>query len=280
MCFGTRGIDPPSNDPARAGTAKQYFINSSSTSLRMSLPRRLNLSAIWPDGTGFGGLLYPLSCLALGVVLGGGVGAVLAPQLLHAEDAGIYDFIRMNAAQQARRAPRPAFQPRLSLPQLSFRRPRGRANVMQARLPPEWHVHVGRHVAKAMSSVAPDSGTCSGCGKARYSSPLEAILNDKTLRAGDTVMMTMGAVVFRGSKRLPYTAADFMDFRQSTLLTKKERRQIDDALGLTRSVDALRVFGSKVRTSQAFPDPARPQAMRAFFPISQPAAQTVTQAVR
>ncbi|MFI4995078.1 MAG: hypothetical protein ACHQAQ_04760 [Hyphomicrobiales bacterium] len=281
MSFGNRGIDPPSNDPARAGTSKQYFINSSSTSLRMSLPGGLKLSAIWPDGTALGGLLYPLSCLALGVVLGGGVGAVLAPQLLHAEDAGIYDFIRMNAAQQARRAPRPAFQPRFSLPQLSFRHPRGRANVMQARLPPEWRAHAERRPgARAIASREPDSGICSGCSKARYSSPLEAILNDKTLRAGDTVMMTMGAVVFRGAKRLPYTAADFMDFRQSTLLTKKERRQIDDALGLTRSVDALRVFGSKVRTSQAFPDPTRPQAMRAFFPISQPAAQPVTQAVR
>ena len=266
MCFGKRGVVPSSNEPASRSSLTQNFAKTSSASQRISLLLKPKLSAIWPDGTGFGGFLYPLSCLALGVILGGGVGATLAPQLLHAEDsAGVYDFIRMNAEQQARRQ-RPAMLPRLRLPQLSSRR----ANVMHARLPPERreprHVATGRPASTA--EPARDA--------ARFSSPLEAILHDITLRAGDTVMMRMGAVVFHGAKHPPYTAADFTDFRQSTLLTKNERRQIDDALGLTRSADAWRVFAGKVRASQASVGLAKAQGMRTFFPVT----PTVTQAVR
>src|SRR6516164_5958779 len=49
-------------------------------------------------------LLYPLTCLAAGLFLGGAVGAAIAPQLLHAEDAGVYEVIRQSAAMQAARA--------------------------------------------------------------------------------------------------------------------------------------------------------------------------------
>ena len=263
MCFGKRGVVPSSNEPVSHSSLKQYFIKASSISSRISLLLKPRLSAMWPVGTGSGGFLYPLSCLALGVILGGGVGATLAPQLLHAEDsAGVYDFIRMNAAQQARRQ-RPAVLPQLRLPQLSL----GRRSVMHARLPPERREP--RHVATVKPVSTAEPATCAACDAARFGSPLEAILHDITLRAGDTVMMRMGAVVFHGAKRLPYTAADFTDFRQSSLLTKKERRQIDDALGLTRSADAWRVFEGKVRASQASLGLAKAQGMRTFFPVTQ-----------
>jgi hypothetical protein len=83
------------------------------------------------------------------------------------------------------------------------------------------------------------------------------------------VMMSMGAVVFRGGDRLPYSAADFADFRESRLLTKKERQQIDADLGLTMRAEAMRNFGGKVAAAPAAPTLAKTAGMRAFFPVTQ-----------
>jgi hypothetical protein len=104
---------------------------------------------------------------------------------------------------------------------------------------------------------------------ARFGSPLEAILNDKTLRAGDTVMMSTGAVVFRGGDHLPYTAADFADFRESRLITKKERQLIDADLGLTMRAVAMRNFDGKAADAPPAPAMAKAAGMRTFFPVTQ-----------
>jgi hypothetical protein len=271
MSFGKRGIIPSANISTLRSRSKQQFIQTSSTELKSNAGFGLKLSTLWPKGERLSGIVYPLSCLALGIVLGGGIGATLAPQLLlAADDAGVYQFIHMNEATMRGRAVQ---RPRAALPQLSFRRARGRWGLMQARLPPDRYL-IGRHHvagshALAVAKPEPEIGPERGRDTARFGSPLEAIFHDKTLRAGDTVMMSMGAVVFRGGDRLPYSAADFADFRESRLLTKKERQQIDADLGLTMRAEAMRNFGGKVAAAPAAPTLAKTAGMRAFFPVTQ-----------
>jgi hypothetical protein len=182
-------------------------------------------------------LLYPLTCLALGLFLGAGVGAAVAPQLLHAEDAGVYETIRISAAMREAAAHRQVAAPQahLQMPRFHFR-----GHVMRAHLPP-----VRRSAARAPVAETPAPEA------AQYASPAEAILNDPTLRPGDTVILQAGARVFRGGKHTPHVADDFVDFRNTTLLTKVERREIDEALGLTLKTQALQAFETKIRTTQA-----------------------------
>jgi hypothetical protein len=260
MSFGKRGLVPT---PRKA--LKEHFIKLSSKRLNLFTNRDLRISLGWSRKGSLGGIVYPLSCLALGIVLGGGIGATLAPQVLHAENNGIYDVIRMNDAMMRAKAARPAVvaRPQVRLPQVSLRRSRGRANVMQARLTPAGsepaHRHLHREHPLDVTKPAPEIGPkeCASCEIAKYGSPLEAILHDKTLRAGDTVMMSLGAVVFRGGGQPPYTAADFTDFHKSTLLTKKERQLIDDDLGLSRRAELMRDFDAKARTARASSEVAR-----------------------
>ena len=227
-----------------------------------------DLSTVWPKDVSAHSLFYLLSCLALGVVLGSGVGAALAPQLLlAADDAGVYDFIRQNAAMMHARA-RPAPRP---LPQLMLRAGR-RASVMQARLFPGYSPnrrHISGQHALGVATPEPEIGPkCGNCGAARSGSPIEAILNDKTLRAGDTVMMSYGAMVYLGGKQLPHSLADFSDFRETRLLTKKERELIDADLGLTMRAEAMRSFDSKP-AAKATSNVAKASGMRAYFPVTQ-----------
>jgi len=260
----------------RLGASKQYFSKSSSERLKIVAPSELSFAPRRPDAELLSGLLYPLSCLALGVVLGSCVGAALAPQLLRAENAGVYAIIRQSAEMMGgHRAQRPAAVPRLRLPHLSLRQPRGRVRVMQARLPAERYGTQGRFgerrhalLAKGEPPSAREPPACLSCDGMPYRSPIEAIFNDKTLRAGDTVIMSMGALVFRGARHLPYTATDFVDFRKTSLLTRKERLLIDDDLGLTRGAEAMRRFEAKARLARAAPQLARSGAMRAYLPAT------------
>jgi hypothetical protein len=81
-------------------------------------------------------------------------------------------------------------------------------------------------------------------------------------------MLSAGAAVFRGAEHLPYTVADFTDFRETSLLTKKERKEIDANLGLTMRADAMRSFDRKARQAQSAPAVAKAGTMRAFFPVT------------
>jgi len=245
----------PASDPTGPSRSKHHH--------ESSLAAKPESLAVRPAGAGIGSLRYSLSCLGLVAILIEAC-VTLAPQLSHAEDsAGIYEFIHMNAALSAR-APRP--EQNLRLPQLSLRRPMGRANVIPARLPPE-----RRAVAARRSPAVSEPTTCATCEATRFSSPLDAILRDPTLRAGDIVMTNKGAMVFRGANHLPHTAGDFTDFRQSTLLTKEERRRIDDAVGPT--ADASGAFEGKGQASRPPLELADPRAMRAFFPTPGPVTQ-------
>jgi hypothetical protein len=250
--------------------SKQDFIKTSLKRLKIV---KINTETGSASGPASGGLLYGLSCLAVGIMLGGGVGAALAPQMLHAEDAGIYDFIRKNDEMMRGRAPapRPVYQPRGYLPHLTFRRQRER--MMPARLyyGPDRRTDGERrhriHLPQP-AEIGPEQRQCGTCELAGYA-PLDAILHDKTLRAGDTVMMSMGAVVFRGADHMPYTAADFVDFHQSRLLTNKERQLIDADLGLSLRAAAMRDFDSKAQAQRTTPTVAKAGEMRSFYPIPQ-----------
>lgn len=124
---------------------------------------------------------------------------------------------------------------------------------MRARLAPARHT-VAREAAPPEPAPA----------ETHFATPIEAILNDPTLRAGDTVILETGAKVFRGhDKHMPHAPEDFVDFRESTLLTKRERRQIDEALGLTLRTQALAAFETKIRTTPAALDPHTTPSARA-----------------
>jgi len=250
MRFGKRGVDPSS----RAAVPR----DRGSCAAEALPPFRAATSA-GAAASRSQDLLYPVACLALGLVLGGALGAVLAPQLLQAaDDAGIYDFIRQNAAREAakeRRRPLPEFHVRLS--------PSGRPDLMRARLPPQQR----RAEPAPQTAAAPEAP--------RFSSALEAILNDATLRGGDTVIMKTGAMVFRGGKRLPHSLDDFTDFRESTLLTKGERKLIDNTLGLSRSAETMRLFLAGSRTAKASADFGKPRTVQANLPAPIRSIETV-----
>jgi hypothetical protein len=205
-------------------------------------------------------------------VLGGGVGAAFAPTLLQAaDDAGVYDVIRQNAAQQAARSH--VVRQSSELPQFRVRLTRGRPDVVRAML----HVRLSptHRAAKHGSHTGAEDVHCAACNQQEWSSPLEAILNDITLRAGDAVVMRTGAKVFRGAKNIPYNLADFMDFRDSTMLTKKERHEIDSALGLTQTAETLRVFESKVHGKRASLKQGSAQGVLTPLPVSSTAVRMV-----
>ncbi|SEC41750.1 hypothetical protein SAMN05444161_1098 [Rhizobiales bacterium GAS191] len=277
MSFGKRGGTLCVNGISWR-SSKPNFIELSSSLWSSGHDVLRRIRGVWSSRIASDRLLYPLTCLALGLFLGGSVGAAVAPQLLQAgEDSGVYDVIRQSAAMRAA-AQRPAPQARLQALRIRLG-----AHVMRARLAPARHsVLRGRASAE---SEAPSP--CPGCGEAHYASPIEAILNDQTLRAGDTVMLKAGAKVFRGGgKHMPYTPDDFVDFRSTSLLTKLERRQIDAALGLTQKSQALQAFESKTFDAKIFD--AKIHATQASLgerkaqglPLALPASGAVVQVLR
>jgi hypothetical protein len=176
-----------------------------------------------------GGLL-PRSATCLTLILFLGLGAAVAPQLLRAEDAGIYDFIRQNAAMQA--GAQRSFQSPVDGPRREYS---GRSRTV-SRL---------RATPPRSNAATPTLVACGSCEEARhYATPTDALLHDRTLRPGDTVMLNIGAVVFRGAERIPYTLDDFVDIKAATMLTTAERRQIDDVLGVWRKAKKVAVSTS------------------------------------
>jgi hypothetical protein len=61
-----------------------------------------------------------------------------------------------------------------------------------------------------------------------------SLLRDFTLRAGDSVVLDGKVQTFTGGSRWPYSPRDFRDFRSATELSKSQRQQIDERVGVTR----------------------------------------------
>jgi hypothetical protein len=198
-------------------------------------------------------LPYHLGCLAVGLCLGAGLGAAIAPGLVRAENGGIYDFIRANADYMRDKPAQD--RPQASQPAAAHRD----QFIVRLRRPPHWvTARLSPTHRQADTIVRTEARpTCSTCGETPPKTVLEEILNDVTLRAGDTVILKGLALVFRGGLRPPYELADFTDFRRSTMLTRSERRQLDDELGLTRNAEALHAFNLKGGTIDTSLDGAK-----------------------
>jgi len=56
--------------------------------------------------------------------------------------------------------------------------------------------------------------------------PVAALLNDKTLRRGDIVVLPGGPKVFKGGSSVPHRLSDFEDVSKTKLVGAKTRRQV------------------------------------------------------
>lgn len=61
-----------------------------------------------------------------------------------------------------------------------------------------------------------------------------SLLRDFTLRPGDSVVLDGKVRTFTGGSRWPYSTRDFRDFRSAAELTKSQRQQIDERVGVSR----------------------------------------------
>ena len=61
-----------------------------------------------------------------------------------------------------------------------------------------------------------------------------SLLRDFTLRPGDSVVLDGKVRTFVGGSRWPYSQRDFRDFRTVGELTKSQRREIDERVGISR----------------------------------------------
>jgi hypothetical protein len=61
-----------------------------------------------------------------------------------------------------------------------------------------------------------------------------SLLRDFTLRPGDSVVLDGKVRTFMGGSRFPYSPRDFRDFRSAAELTKSQRREIDERVGISR----------------------------------------------
>jgi hypothetical protein len=61
-----------------------------------------------------------------------------------------------------------------------------------------------------------------------------SLLRDFTLRPGDSVVLDGKVRTFMGGSRWPYSTSDFRDFRKASELSKGQRQQIDERVGISR----------------------------------------------
>lgn len=61
-----------------------------------------------------------------------------------------------------------------------------------------------------------------------------SLLRDITLRPGDSVVLDGKVSTFAGGSSWPYSRRDFRDFRTASELTKGQRQQIDERVGISR----------------------------------------------
>ncbi len=78
-----------------------------------------------------------------------------------------------------------------------------------------------------------------------------SLLRDITLRPGDSVVLDGKVRTFTGATRWPYSPSDFEDFRGSRELSARQRRMIDDTVGISRREAQLQALRRQLRTRQA-----------------------------
>lgn len=78
-----------------------------------------------------------------------------------------------------------------------------------------------------------------------------SLLRDITLRPGDSIVLDGKVTTFMGGSSWPYSRRDFRDFRSAPELTKAQRRQIDEQVGISRMEAQLRSLRRKMRVREA-----------------------------
>lgn len=78
-----------------------------------------------------------------------------------------------------------------------------------------------------------------------------SLLRDFTLRPGDSVVLDGKVRTFAGGSRWPYSARDFRDFRSASELSKGQRKQIDDRVGISRMEAEARGLRRQMRLREA-----------------------------
>ncbi|MDX3808163.1 DUF2865 domain-containing protein [Bosea thiooxidans] len=78
-----------------------------------------------------------------------------------------------------------------------------------------------------------------------------SLLRDITLRPGDSIVLDGKVTTFMGGSSWPYSRSDFRDFRSAPDLTKAQRRQIDEQVGISRMEAQLRNLHRQMRVREA-----------------------------
>ena len=78
-----------------------------------------------------------------------------------------------------------------------------------------------------------------------------SLLRDITLRPGDSVVLDGKVSTFTGSSSWPYSRRDFRDFRTASELSKAQRRQIDEQVGISRMEAQARSVRRQMRVREA-----------------------------
>lgn len=78
-----------------------------------------------------------------------------------------------------------------------------------------------------------------------------SLLRDFTLRPGDSVVLDGKVQTFIGGSSFPYSARDFRDFRSASELSKGQRRQIDERVGISRMEAQARSLQRQMRVREA-----------------------------
>lgn len=78
-----------------------------------------------------------------------------------------------------------------------------------------------------------------------------SLLRDFTLRPGDSVVLDGKVRTFVGGSRWPYSTRDFHDFRSASELSKGQRKQIDERVGVSRMEAEARSLRRQMRLREA-----------------------------
>ncbi len=94
-----------------------------------------------------------------------------------------------------------------------------------------------------------------------------SLLRDITLRPGDSIVLDGKVTTFMGGSSWPYSRRDFRDFRSAPELSKAQRRQIDERVGISRMEAQARNLRRQMRVREASlaPDTVSDAFLRGSF---------------
>lgn len=78
-----------------------------------------------------------------------------------------------------------------------------------------------------------------------------SLLRDITLRPGDSVVLDGKVSTFTGGTSWPYSRHDFRDFRSAAELSREQRRQIDERVGISRMEAQTRKLRDSMKIREA-----------------------------